>query len=199
MPKKPIIARRPWVISLSFMSATYSGDFSRRTMAGSQPKSPGSPSFAYCFSRSVNSMAAQTAKTWQFAAKGSLTIAARGSGLVSSVGNWKISSATKPRVASIATRPCLISAARAQARSGSVSLMRKGSKPTSPIIVPSSFAGRLRNGIAADFSTAFSWPARPGADAGTEKADARGRTTRNTRAAMEAAIELLEPAASIFV
>ena len=70
------------------------------------------------------------------------------------MGKLKNSEATNPTVASIDTRPCLISASRSHLTSNP-SENPIGSNPTSPIMDPSRAAGLTRKGRDVDISAAF--------------------------------------------
>mmetsp|Transcript_18980 Transcript_18980/g.42949 ORF Transcript_18980/g.42949 Transcript_18980/m.42949 type:complete len:220 (+) Transcript_18980:109-768(+) len=159
MPPMASMASRPFFSSCSFSLLTSSSDFPASRLTA-KPRSPGTRSgssnivsmvIAPLFVRISSNPAAKI--IWNIA----LAPIAVGARLESStcmswnIGNVTNSLVRKPTVASMATRPCLISASRSHLMSN-ISAKPRGSKPTSPMY-PSSPLGFVRKGSEADMES----------------------------------------------
>mmetsp|Transcript_22811 Transcript_22811/g.53958 ORF Transcript_22811/g.53958 Transcript_22811/m.53958 type:complete len:203 (-) Transcript_22811:20-628(-) len=188
MPEKPIMARRPFLISESSMRAR-PGPLPRPS--GSKPKSPGARPEPWSIwmvaavemastkpiQKSIWPMEpALTAASWR------AVILVDALYTVAAPGNWKMSWAMQPAAASMATRQCLISASRNHLLSNQAEMV-SGSKPASPGTEPSnmSVSGRPRGGMAVGscIFMALTAPARRGAV---------GRTPEGAKAEADATI-----------
>mmetsp|Transcript_42852 Transcript_42852/g.134476 ORF Transcript_42852/g.134476 Transcript_42852/m.134476 type:complete len:223 (+) Transcript_42852:1408-2076(+) len=212
MPTVAIIARRPFLSSLSFSSSAYGFGVGRgrregrhrvfhlcmsrpKLLHGSrtfslvmlfrrslpQPRSHGSSDVKVLF-RWMNSMVPMRKSTCRCAASGTSDSASNGLPALPAMPGMCMKLATKkPTVASMATRPCLISAARMYVRSPWL-LRPIGSKPTSPIMEPSSFSGFSRKGRDLDISASTATElVRPASLRGAWKAQAQASAAASTK------------------
>mmetsp|Transcript_10586 Transcript_10586/g.32614 ORF Transcript_10586/g.32614 Transcript_10586/m.32614 type:complete len:202 (+) Transcript_10586:130-735(+) len=184
-PMTAHIARRQCLISLSASSSVISNS------SGLRPKSPGARSpdarpavVATPDTASIDAMkmsAATIAFGCSSHASQNTCIWLRPSATGQPGSGPNISTQITPVAASMATRPCLISASRSQYKSmprSSISERPSGSKPTSPAMVPSRFLGCSRNGMDSEFDA--SAVALRGAAAGPTRAPAPPSSARAT-------------------
>mmetsp|Transcript_3572 Transcript_3572/g.12522 ORF Transcript_3572/g.12522 Transcript_3572/m.12522 type:complete len:220 (+) Transcript_3572:140-799(+) len=159
MPATAHIARRPFLISLSAISSvTLKPSGLKRKSPGT--RSPDSRPLVTATPVTASMMEMKTSdETTAFGcashASQNTSICDRPSAAGKPGSGPTASTQSTPAAASMAMRPCLISASRIQYKSmprSSISERPSGSKPTSPARVPSSVLGCSKNGRAGDLA-----------------------------------------------